>query len=176
MAPSLKVWRKMWEQKQQDASLGKEPQESRLGASATCPCLLHDAYSVEGPTGKPSGLSPISPTNVRDDGDHWCLLWASPLLSASPAYCLWSSQQLWGRLCHSLLDEEAEATGSDLSKDTPLIRGSDLFPMQLHFPSVQNRVFKGRMEMGQAWKPCFQRQDGNGAGLDTFWPLCALPV
>lgn len=103
--------------------------------------------------GKPPGLSPISPTTVRDDGDHWCLLWASPPLSASPAYCLWSSLQRWGGLCHSFSDEEAEAWGSDLSKDAPLVRGSDLSPMQLHFPSVQNHVFKARMEMEQARTP-----------------------
>ena len=153
IAPGLKVWRKMREQKWQDASLEKKPQGEQSGAFATFPRLLHDACLVECLTGKPFGLSPISPTTVRDDGDHWCLLWASPPLSASPAYCLWSSPQWWGGLCHSFSDEEAEAGGSNLSKDALLVRGSDLSPMQLHLPSVQNRVFKARMEMEQAGTP-----------------------
>ena len=125
---------------------------SRLGALASSFCLLYDACLIEFLSGKTSGLSPTSATNIRNDDNHWCLLWANPPLSVLPVYFLWSSQQLWGGLYHSS-EEETEDQESDLSKGTQLVRGRDLFLMGLHFSLVQNHDV--------LVITCFQRPDWN---------------
>lgn len=133
---------------------------SRVGASSFC--LLYDACLIEFLSGTTSGLSPTSTTNVRNDDNHWGLLWANPPLSVLPVYSLWSSEQLWGGLCHS--SEEETGSGKWFVQRHPSCQrqgsvpnGASLFlsakpwcPCDHMFPKTW---LKCRITVEQVWAP-----------------------